>query len=328
MSAPKTFSYQNESKDGEFKRTPSAYRERVTADGSSAYQAESGRYHLYLAHACPWCTRTEIALRLKGLEDVISISYVEPVMGEIDENGTRGWVFNDEYKDPLHGAANVHQLYLKANPEHNSKNTVPILWDKKTNKVVNNESSEILLMLNTEFNQFSQHPAVDYRPQALQAEIDTQNDFMYNRVNNGVYRCGFATSQAAYESAMKDLYEGLDHYEQLLSKQRYVCGETFTEADIRLFVTLVRFDPVYHTHFKCSLRRLRDYPNLINYTRELYQMPELKASTNIELIRRHYYLSHKNINPYSIMALDDTNYDVPHDRERLPSKGCVGHKSS
>lgn len=301
---------------GHFVRAESVYRSKVTTDGSSGFKTEAGRYHIFLSEACPWCTRTEIMLRLKGLTEAISISYVHPIFQYIEGYDAKGWVFNEEVPDKLYGAKSAYEIYKMGNPEHNSKCTVPIFWDKQTKKVVNNESSDILQFLNTEFQAFAKHPEIDIRPAALVKTIEEWNDFIYPRINNGVYRAGFATSQEAYNTAVKDVFEGLDKVEEHLSKNRYMAGSQITETDIRLFVTLIRFDPVYVCHFKCLLRRVQDYPNILNYTRELYAHPAFKAATFMDKIKEHYYGSHRNINPLGIIPITDMSvYEQPHDRD-------------
>lgn len=301
---------------GSFIRADSVYRGKVTADGSSGFKAAAGRYHIFLSEACPWCTRTHIMLYLKGLEGTISWSFVHPIFDFVEGYGAKGWVFNEEVPDKLYGAKSAYEIYKMGNPEHNSKCTVPIFWDKETKKVVSNESADILQFLNTEFQAFAKYPEVDIRPEALIKTIEEWNEYIYPRINNGVYRSGFATSQEAYEVAVKDVFEGLDKVEEHLAKNRYMAGNQITETDIRLFVTLIRFDPVYVSHFKCLRKRIQDYPNLLNYTRELYAHPAFKTATFIDKIKQHYYGSHRNINPLGIIPVYDMSiYEQPHDRD-------------
>jgi putative glutathione S-transferase len=251
---------------GEFVRTETVFRDRITADGSSGPRAEAGRYHLYVSLACPWAHRTLIFRMLKRLKDAIFVSVVEPVMSE------QGWAFSDAFPDRVNGFSYLHQVYNRARSRYSGRVTVPVLWDRQRETIVNNESSEIIRMLNSEFGAVvpSGH---DYYPPALRARIDGINAIVYDNVNNGVYRCGFAGTQEAYEAAAKRLFDVLDMLEKRLSTARYLVDDTLTEADWRLFTTLVRFDAVYHGHFKCNLRRIEDYPKLSNYLRELYQVP-------------------------------------------------------
>lgn len=278
--------------DGRFQRADSSFREKISADGSSAYPAEAGRYHLYASYACPWAHRTLIFRKLKKLEEAISVSVVEAQMGE------QGWSFSNAYPDPLNGYDHLHQVYTRAKPDYTGRATVPVLWDKQSQTIVNNESAEIIRLLNREFDAYSQGRAeLDFYPQRLRDEIDAINERIYHTVNNGVYRAGFARSQNAYEEAFDELFETLDFLEQRLGRQRYLLGEYLSEADWRLFTTLVRFDAVYHYHFKCNRRRLMDYACLWAYTRELYQIPGVADTVCMDHIKRHYYTSHDSINP-------------------------------
>ena len=296
--------------DGKFRRKDSVFRNWVKGDGSTGHAPEAGRYHLYVADACPWAHRTMIFRKLKGLEDAISVSTVHPYMLE------NGWQFSDEsgYEpDRLNGAKYLHQIYTLADPQANTRSTVPILWDKARKTIVNNESSEIIRMLNSEFGGVANE--VDFYPEALRTEIDGINERIYHTVNNGVYKSGFARSQAAYEEAVGALFETLDFLEARLAKQRYLVGNQQTEADWRLFTTLIRFDLVYVGHFKCNLRRIEDYPNLSNYTRDLYQVPGVAETVNFERIKAHYYYSHESINPTRIVPLGpEIDFSRPHDR--------------
>jgi len=295
---------------GDFKRQAAQLREWVTADGSSGFPAAAGRYHLYVSLTCPWAHRTIIFRKLKRLEDVISLSLVAPVLTR------EGWEFDAEHPDPLFGFHHLHQVYTRSRPEYSGRVTVPVLWDKARNTIVNNESSEIIRMLNGAFAAFTDD-RTDYYPERLRGEIDAVNELVYERVNNGVYRCGFATTQAAYERAFGRLFDALGELEERLGRQRYLAGDAITEADWRLFTTLIRFDAVYVGHFKCNLRRIDDYHNLSNYLRELYQVPGIADTVDVERYKRHYYMSHASINPTRIVPLGPAlDFARPHDRGR------------
>ena len=298
---------------GRFERGAAKFRDRVTADGSSGFRAEAGRYHLYVSLACPWASRTLIFRKLKRLEDVISLSIVDPHMAD------EGWVFSDApgaIPDTVNGFTHVYEVYTAAKPGFTGRVTVPVLWDKKQRTIVNNESSEIIRMLNSEFDAFGD-ASIDFYPKELRAEIDAVNERVYPNVNNGVYRAGFATSQEAYEEAWKQVFAELDALEERLSRQRYLCGARITEADWRLFTTLVRFDAVYYSHFKCNRQRLVDFPNLWGYTRELYQVPGVAETVSFDHIKQHYFWSHESINPTRIVPLGPTlDFDAPHGRAR------------
>ena len=300
--------------DGGFVRAESQFRDWVTADGGSGFKAEAGRYHLYVSLACPWAHRTLILRRLKGLEEAVGLSVVDPLMAE------NGWTFSDGPEcipDTVNGADHLYQIYLKAKPDYSGRVSVPVLWDQATGTIVNNESSEIIRMFNAEFDAVGR-AAPDFYPRALRAEIDSLNAVVYERVNNGVYKSGFATSRAPYETAVAELFETLDGLESRLERRRYLMGERITLADWRLFTTLVRFDPVYHGHFKCNLRRLVDYPNLWGYTRELYQHPGVAETVSPDHIKRHYYRSHRSLNPTGIVPVGPAiDFQAPHDRGRL-----------
>jgi len=305
-----------EIEEGEFKRMESSFRHWVTADGSAGpsgdagFKAEAGRYHLYVSDACPWAHRTVIFRTLKKLESVIGLSYVEAEMLD------NGWTFSSQgkYKDDLFDHRYVYQLYQQADANFTGQITVPILWDKKQNTIVNNESSEIIRMLNSAFNALTE-VKTDYYPENLRQQIDSINQPIYDNINNGVYRCGFATRQAAYEKAFDRLFNELDNVESILSKQRYLAGNHLTEADWRLFTTLIRFDAVYVGHFKCNLKRIVDYPNLSNLLRELYQLPGIAETVDIEYIKRHYYFSHTSVNPTQIVPKGPVlDFCAPHDR--------------
>jgi putative glutathione S-transferase len=312
--------YDTKSTKGRFERSKSQFRNWVTADGSAGptgeggFKAEPGRYHLYVSYACPWAHRTLIFRALKKLEDVISVSVVDFLMVE------EGWTFygtTGSTGDDLYGSKRLYEIYRRADPNYSGRVTVPVLWDKQRQTIVSNESSEIIRMLNTAFNEFGD-ASLDFYPEALAAEIDALNDFIYPNINNGVYRAGFATEQDAYEEAFKQLFAALDTLEDRLSRQRYLTGSSLTEADWRLFTTLLRFDPVYVGHFKCNLRRIADYTNLWNYTRELYQVPGVASTVNMEHIKGHYYRSHKTINPTGVVPMGpEIDFAVPHDRDRF-----------
>lgn len=284
-------------KKGAFVRQTSAFRERVTADGSSGFPAEAGRYHLYVCYACPWASRTIIFRTLKGLEEVISMTAVDPVRDD------QGWKFFADDPDPVNGYEYLLEAYLRTDPDFSDRVTVPVLWDKETNRAVNNESSEIIRMLNSEFNQWAKNPDLDLYPEPLRAEIDELNDRIYNSINNGVYRAGFATTQEAYEEAFVELFEALDVMNDRLGESRFLTGGEITEADWRFFVTLIRFDAVYVGHFKCNQRRIADYDNLAGYLRDLYQQPGIRETVNMDHIKRHYYITHPRINPTQIVPM-------------------------
>jgi glutathionyl-hydroquinone reductase len=305
---------------GRFVRPRTRYHNWVTPDGNpgpegeGGFPAESGRYHLYVAAGCPWAHRAIIFRRLKELEGTISMSVVSWHMGD------EGWNF-DRSKgstgDDVNGTSKLSEVYLLADPRYTGRVSVPVLWDKKRKTIVNNESSEIIRILNTSFDAFT-NDRTDYYPQELRADIDRINEQVYTTVNNGVYRTGFAVSQEAYEEAFRALFKTLDELEQRLSKQRYLCGNTPTEADWRLFPTLYRFDAVYVGHFKCNLRRIVDYPNLSNYVRDLYQVPGVAETAKIDDIKRHYYGSHRKLNPHGIVPLGpELDFAAPHNRARF-----------
>lgn len=309
--------YDTKSTNGRFVRKAPQFRNWVTADGAAGpsgkggFKAEPGRYHLYVSLACPWAHRTLIVRALKGLEKMISVSVVHWYMAE------NGWTFDvgdGVVPDTVNGAQFLHQVYTKAKPDYSGRVTVPVLWDKHTKTIVSNESPEIIRMFNAAFDEVGAVQG-DYYPEHLRSEIDALNDRIYTTVNNGVYRCGFATTQAAYEEAITPLFDTLDWLEDILSRKRYLTGGQITEADWRLFTTLIRFDPVYVGHFKCNIRRIADYPNLSNYLRDLYQQPGIARTVNMEHIKRHYYESHTSINPSRVVPNGpDIDYKTPHDR--------------
>ena len=305
------------SAEGAFVRQRSGFRDWVSVDGSTGYRAEPARYHLYVSLACPWAHRTIIVRKLKGLEHVISLSVVDPLRDE------RGWRFGtgagpDGEPDPVAGRTFLSEAYFATDPAFEGRVTTPTLWDRETGRVVSNESADILRMLNTEFDEWGDS-SVDLYPLDLRPEIDAVNERVYETVNNGVYRSGFARTQEAYEAAVLPLFATLDELEERLSGQRYLAGERMTEADWRLFVTLVRFDAVYHYHFKCNLRRLTDYPNLSGHTRELFQVPGVAETVNFDHIKRHYYMTHDSVNPTAIVPVGpELDFRAPHRREHLP----------
>ncbi len=315
--------YDTKSTGGAFKRSAAQFRNWLTADGSAGasgkggFKAEPGRYHLYVSHACPWAHRTLIFRELKGLTDLISVSVVHPDMLD------KGWSFEtDDHGatgDALYGLDYAHQIYTKADPTYSGRVTVPILWDKQQETIVSNESSEIIRMFNSAFNEITGNRD-DYWPEAMRDEIEEVNARIYSDVNNGVYKSGFATSQQAYDAAVHPLFDTLDWLENRLARNRYLMGDRVTEADWRLFTTLIRFDPVYHLHFKCNKRRLIDYPNLWAYTRELYQWPGVAQTVNMNHIVRHYHYSHDSINPHRIIPVNPTlDYLEPHGRDQRPA---------
>jgi len=313
--AVQTAQFASETNDeGAFVRQRYTIRDRITADGSSGFLAEPGRYHLYVSLACPWAHRSIIVRRLLKLEDVISMSVVDPIRDD------RGWAFRDGPGfsiDPVNGFQFLSEAYLATNPSYTGRYTVPCIWDRQTGRLVTNNYPDITIMFETEFGAYAD-PAVDLYPAQLRVEIDQVAALIYNDVNDGVYRCGFATTQSAYEQAFDALFSRLDWLEERLSGQRYLVGEQLTEADIRLFPTLVRFDAVYYGHFKCNLRRLVDYPNLWAYARDLYQRPGFGETVNFDHIKRHYYGTHDAINPTRIVPKGPAmDWTAPHHRARL-----------
>ena len=307
-------------KEGRFVRPTTRYRNWITADGSTGPSGDRGfpaareRYHLYVSLACPWAHRTVIFRMLKGLEDVVSMSVVEPIYGP------HGWKFGSwagATPDTANGKSELAEIYLLADPKFTGRVTVPVLWDKERCTIVNNESAEIIRMFNSAFNRFT-NVTTDYYPPALREEIDEINALVYANVNNGVYRAGFATTQEAYDEAFESLFAALGHIEALLSRRRYLAGGAIAEADWRLFTTLVRFDAVYYSHFKCNLKRIIDYPNLSNYLRDLYQQPRIAATVNVDHIKTHYYVSQRHVNPRGIVPRGPLlDFTAPHDRGRF-----------
>ncbi|MGX1495597.1 putative glutathione S-transferase [Labrenzia sp. MBR-25] len=307
--------YDTKSTGGRFVRNESSFRNWVTADGSagptgdSGFKAEADRYHLFVSYACPWAHRTLVFRKLKKLEDLIPVTAVQALMLE------NGWEFPEI--EPLTGAKYAWHVYTKADPNYSGRATVPILWDKKQNTIVSNESSEIIRMFNSAFDELT-GSKLDFYPSALRSEIDSINERVYHAINNGVYKSGFATTQEAYEEAVTELFTALDEAEDRLSQHRYLVGDRMTEADWRLFTTLLRFDAVYFGHFKCNIRRIEDYPNLSNYLRELYQVPKVSETVDMETIKQHYYGSHETVNPTRIVPVGpELDFSRPHDRERF-----------
>ena len=300
-------------KDGAFRRRDSVFRDHVTADGSSGYRAEPGRYHLYVSYACPWAHRTIIYRHLKGLEDVVTMTVVDP------ERDERGWAITNSpgtTGDPVNDFAFLSEAYVASGDDAHV--TVPVLWDRHDGRIVNNESSEIIRMFEREFDAFAKHPERHYLPEALRAEIDELNAYVYDNVNNGVYKTGFARTQSSYEEAFGRLFDALDELDARLGTTRYLMGDGITEADWRLFTTLVRFDAVYVGHFKCNLRRIVDYPQLSGYLRDLYQHPGIAPTVDMDQIKRHYYRTHPSLNPMRIVPVGPAlDLAAPHGRERL-----------
>ncbi|MAL90193.1 MAG: glutathione-dependent reductase [Pseudomonas sp.] len=312
------------SRDGKFEREQAKRRHWVTPDGApgpdgqGGFKAEAGRYHLYVSLACPWAHRTLIYRKLKGLEPLIDVSVVSWLMAE------HGWTFDKSTGssgDALDDLDYLHQRYSRDDPKYSGRVTVPVLWDRERQCIVNNESAEIIRIFNDAFDELT-GSTLDFYPEALHGEIDALNARIYPAINNGVYRAGFATTQDAYEEAFDDLFRELDWLERRLDKQRYLTGEYLTEADWRLFTTIIRFDAVYHGHFKCNLRRIEDYPNLSNWLRELYQWPGIAETVDFTHIKNHYYASHRQINANGIVPQGPLlGLDRPHNRERLPGRG-------
>jgi len=308
---------------GEFQRQPDAFREWLSNDGSTAYPAAADRYHLYVSLACPWASRTVIFRKLKGLEEAIGMTIVDPIRDE------EGWAFRDpsgkippgapfESTDSINGFQFLREAYKATNPDYSERVTVPVLWDKQTKKIVNNCEDDICRMFNDRLNDFAQNKDVDFFPKEIEAEHAKFSSFLHDNVNNGVYRAGFATRQRPYEIACRKLFEALDQLEERLSKSRYLFGNRIVEADWRLFCTLIRFDVVYHGHFKCNLRRIIDYPNLQGYLLDLYQQPGITETVNFDHIKRHYYMTHTQINPTRIVPIGPVlDLGKPHNRERV-----------
>ena len=301
------------SDDGEFIRHQTSFREQVRVDGSTEFKPEAGRYHLYVSYACPWAHRTLITRKLKGLENIISFDVVNPLLPRT------GWSFETSFPgstgDRVNGFPILRDVYLTSNSQFNGAVTVPVLWDRESSRIVNNESAEIIRMLNSEFQEFATNPGIDLYPESKRGQIDELNDWIYPNINNGVYRCGFAKTQQAYSKAFTTLFDSLDRLEKTLASSRYLTGNDLTEADVRLFTTLVRFDSVYVTHFKTNLRRIVDYPNIWGFTRDVYQLPGVAETVNMAHIKSHYFESHTHINPFGIVPDGPLlNFDDPHGR--------------
>jgi len=306
-------------KKGAFKRPATAFHDRITADGSSKFPAEKGRYHLYFSWGCPWAHRTLLVRALKGLEDVISVTALGWFV-DFETQPYRGWPFTAEQPDPLHPEfTHLHDVYRLADKDYPHRSiSVPVLFDKKSQTIVNNESAEIIVMLNSEFNAFAKNPDLDLNPAELAEAQDKINAIVYPCINDGVYRCGFAASQEAYDDAVGKLFDALEQVDEVLGKQRYLCGNQLTLADVRLFTTLIRFDLVYHTHFKCNKKRIVDFPNILGFARDLYQTPGVKETFNPEETKKHYYGSHRKINPLGIVPVGPSMqvFEQPHDRQK------------
>lgn len=303
-----------QAKTGEFIRQADTFRGSVTADGTSGYSAEPNRYHLYVSWACPWAHRTIIVRKLKKLEGIVGMTVVDPVRDE------HGWAFREgvgHSLDPINGFRFLSEAYRATDPNFQGRVTVPVLWDTVTKRIVTNSDDDVMRMFNSEFNRFTDC-TLDLYPERLRKEIDDLNHFIYDQVNDGVYRAGFATSQQVYEQAVVRLFDALDQLNARLATRRYLFGSEFVETDWRLFVTLIRFDAVYHGHFKCNIRRIIDYPHLFGYLKDLYQTNGIAETVNFDHIKRHYYLTHHAINPTGIVPLGPIqNLTAPHDRERL-----------
>ncbi|MFC6992584.1 glutathione S-transferase family protein [Haladaptatus sp. GCM10025707] len=310
--------YESTNLDGEFERQSTMFRDWIEDDPEAEYPAEAGRYHLYISWACPWAHRTALIRSLRGLEDVISMDVVDPYRDE------GGWQFTPEKAgctaDSINDFDYLRETYLEADPNVTGRVTVPVLWDKETGTIVNNESEEILRMLDTAFADFGNTEVTLY-PEGYREEIDDIIDAIYEPINNGVYRAGFADSQDAYENAVTELFDNLDYWEDVLEDQRYLAGDRLTEADICMFTTLVRFDPVYVNHFRCNLRRIADYPNLWNYLKDLYQTPGVAETVDFAHIKEHYFTTHESLNPKGIIPKGPVlDFEEPHDRDRLAGR--------
>jgi len=308
--------YRETDDDGEFQRQETMFRDRVRDDPDARFQPEAGRYHLYVSYACPWAHRTLLTRALKGLEDAVSVDVVDPFRAD------DGWQFTPEKDgctpDTVNGADYLRDVYVAADPGVTGRVTVPVLWDRKEETIVNNESEEIIRMLDEAFDDVATRD-VDLYPEGYQAEVDRIVDAIYEPINNGVYRCGFANSQAAYDRAAEELFEALDHWDDALADQRYLAGDRLTLADICMFTTLVRFDEVYHTHFMCNHRLIREYDNLWPYLRDLYQTPGVADTVHMDHITEHYYTTHPDVSPKRIVPKGpDPEFEAPHDRDELP----------
>ncbi|RQG98166.1 glutathione S-transferase family protein [Natrarchaeobius oligotrophus] len=312
----RTDAYESTDGDGSFERQETTFRDWVRDDPDADARPEAGRYHLYVSYACPWAHRTLVTRALNGLEDAIGVSVVDPYRDE------DGWQFTPEKagctRDRVHGVDYLRELYVRADPDVTGRVTVPVLWDEREDTIVNNESREIMRMLDTEFDPVATRD-VDLSPEGYRDEVDRIIDEIYEPINNGVYRAGFATEQGPYDDAIDDLFDALDHWDDVLADQRYLAGDRLTEADVAMFTTLVRFDEVYHTHFMCNVQYVREYDNLWPYLRDLYQTPGVAETVNMAHIKEHYYTTHPDVNPHRIVARGpDLALDAPHDRDELP----------
>eukprot|EP01117_Protostelium_nocturnum_P012417 TRINITY_DN4585_c0_g1_i1.p1 TRINITY_DN4585_c0_g1~~TRINITY_DN4585_c0_g1_i1.p1 ORF type:complete len:340 (+),score=52.26 TRINITY_DN4585_c0_g1_i1:77-1021(+) len=312
----------NEIKDGKFERPERTFRDSISTKEGAEFPPDSNRYHLYVALSCPWAHRTLVVRALKGLEDAITVDVTNCALDK-----SKGWEFNGTdaacTKDTVHGFSTLKEVYLHSKSDYSASVTVPVLYDKQKRVVINNESSEIIRQLNSELNSVAKNPNLDLYPPHLREKIDEVNSWIYSDINNGVYKAGFATTQEAYESAVTTLFASLEKVEKILSQNRYLCGEEFTEADVRLFTTLLRFDVAYFGLFKCNLKRLVEFPNIWNYTKEIYQVPAVKKTVNLDHIKKGYY-NMVNLNPHKIVPVGpEINFEEPHDRNRLPSKSSL-----
>ncbi|THE65318.1 glutathione S-transferase family protein [Salinadaptatus halalkaliphilus] len=312
--------------DGSFERQETTFRDWIRDDPDARFQPEAGRYHLYVSYACPWAHRTLVTRALLGLEDAISVSVVDPYRDE------DGWQFTPEKEgctaDPILEADYLREVYVAADPDVTGRVSVPVLWDREEETIVNNESREIMRMLATAFDDLAEND-IDLAPEDRREEIDDILDTIYEPINNGVYRAGFATEQEPYDAAVDDLFAALDHWDDVLADQRYLAGDRFTEADIAMFTTLVRFDNVYHTHFMCNVQYVREYANLWPYLRDLYQTPGVADTVNMDHITEHYYTTHPDVNPHRIVARGpDLAFDAPHDRDGLEGESPTGRQEA
>ncbi len=312
----RTDAYESTNDDGKFERSETSFRDWIRDDPDARFQPEAGRYHLYVCNACPWAHRTMLVRKLKGLEDAISIDYVDPYRGE------GGWQFTPEKDgcttDSVNGSDYLREVYQAADPDTTGRVTVPVLWDKHEETIVNNESKEILRMLDTEFDDVATRD-VDLYPEGYQEAVDQIIEDIYEPINNGVYRTGFAKSQSAYDEAVEELFDALDHWDEVLADQRYLAGDRLTEADICMFTTLIRFDQVYHTHFMCNKKQIQQYDNLWPYLRDLYQTDGISETVNMDHIKEHYYTTHPDVTPTRIIAAGpDLDFEADHDRDELP----------
>ena len=312
----RTDAYESTNEDGEFERQTTSFRDRISDDPDARFQSEAGRYHLYVCSACPWAHRTLLVRALKGLEDAITVDYVDPFRGD------GGWQFTPEKAgctpDTENGSEYLREVYRKADPDMTGRVTVPVLWDKKEETIVNNESEEILRMLDTEMDEYATRD-VDLYPEGYRENVDRIIEEIYEPINNGVYRAGFAQSQSAYDAAIDELFDALDHWDEVLADQRYLAGDRLTEADICMFTTLVRFDQVYHTHFMCNRKFVHQYDNLWPYLRDLYQTRGVAETVNMDHIKEHYYTTHPEVTPTRIIAAGpELDFEAAHDRDELP----------